>query len=155
MHRMINYKQVSALVALGAGALFLKQASHKDYSSDPLFDGTIELRKHANLIKLLHDLQTLKQPLKSVVTVIEQILEISAYVSKHKEAPRLRQYTIELNKHITTAKSIIANTIDAAKRERDDPEVLMACIDCTQEVVPAFDAVFESILHNAMLDAQT
>ena len=156
MRRVIDYKQVGALALLGAGTYALKQMSHKDHGSNRLFEQTHYLRRHSNLAKILTNLEQLEQPqtLQKLVIGVEKILQLSYYISSNAGSVQMKQYAVKMNDFMQIAMQTAEMLTDDAKRSRD-PRVDMACVDCVQEDLPAMAAIFESILHNAMLDCQT
>lgn len=156
MYRNIDYKQIGALAALGLGTMALRKRTQKSYGDDKLFANTTQLKFHPNLARLLYKMQTLQEPrlTQKLVVLGDNILIVSHYLHSNAGTPNLNKYTVQLNRFVTAADSLVEEIISAAKKNRD-PQVGIACVDYVQEELPALTSIFESILHNAMLDAQT
>ena len=156
MHRLVDYKQVGVMVALGAGTMLLKQRPSTDYGSNHLLSATQELKHHPNLAKVVCHMEALHQPvlLQRLIRTVDQILVIANHINSQSGAMHLKAYAVQLNRHIVTASAIAKDLTREAKKIRD-ASVEMACVDCIEDDIPALQNIFESILHNAMPDVQS
>ena len=149
------YKQASVLVAAGAGVYLLRRhgqkASHADH---PSLSNAEHVQRHANLSRLVVEMTRLQQPalLARLVALLDDLASRADDYTGDAQH-RLKQAS-SMNALIIDARQRVDDILRAAKKSRDD-SVAIACVDVDRDVLPAFEGIFDAMLHNAMLDAQT
>jgi hypothetical protein len=163
MHRYREAcKQASLLAVVTAGTWMLKHRRADASDAAALRPGDEDLSDLSHVLRhpnLLHNLRLLgrlecSEERRELARVLDDVLGRASYLSSSAAALGSRkaaEHAASINAAIADARDALDRLIAAAKRSRD-AEVMTACVDCVEEVVPAVDGVLESVLHNALLD---
>lgn len=148
-------KQASALAVMGGSAYALRHALDRAplaVEQAPVLDAAPLLRRHRPLLRTVDALYALDQneQIGELIEHVERILEMSDEASSRGAASTIALATC-INREVVEARRCATELLRAG-RYRADSRRLERCIQCADEHVPAFEAILEQILHNAILD---
>lgn len=147
-------KQIAALAVVGMGTYALKRMRPSSKQDHYMFVNTPHIRSHPNLSRILSKMEALDQDatLHELVNVIEGILVKAHHGTRTAGSKTSRKTALEANLLIAHARKLFDTVMRLASRSHDE-EVIVRCIDFSDEESETFDGILESILHNIMLDS--
>ena len=138
-----------ALAALGGVALTLRRLRSTHAPESPFLIDTVYVQRDPALSRMMIKLERVDQP-ERLGRIISQIEELLTIVNDQSKTGMY--VSLQAHRRIQKINEATKAMLICAQRTRN-PQIIEACIECTDEVVSPLEARLDALLHNTLLGA--